>query len=166
MQAQIFAFIVKYKWWFIGIAALIIGWFTVGKPLINWIKRNNKTKGQKQELSDVTTTIENLQQQGVKLTYQPSQYSTWANQLVQAFDGCGTGWETVKNIFTKLRNNLDVAILIDSYGVRSYDKCNWSEAWLSDFTGSLSESLVDELDEDELKELNGWLKSNGINYSF
>jgi len=155
----------RYKLLF-WIIIIVLAYFLIVRPAWKWWQRTQKTKGAKQELSDVTTTIANLQAQGIKPTYQPSQYSTWANELVKSFDGCGTDWTVVKNVFSKLKNNLDLALLLDSYGIKTYDKCSLTESITGDFTGSLSEALVDELDGDERDEINKLLMSNNINYSF
>lgn len=161
----VWLFIVKYKTPILIILGLLLLWWLFGSKIVNSIKRAIKTKGQKEELSDVTTQIIQLQQQGIKPTYGAVQYSTWANQLVEAFDGCGTSNQVWKSVFGKMRNNLDIAILIDTYGVRTFDECNW-EGNFSDFTGSLSEALVHELSDDERDELNRILQSSGVNYTF
>lgn len=133
--------------------------------LVVWIVKTFNTKGQRQELQDITTQISALQNQGVRPSYPSAQYSTWANQLRGAFAGCGTSNEVWRNVFSKMKNDLDVALLIDTYGVRTFDECNW-EADFGDFTGSLSEALVNELSPDELAEVNKLLESNKVNYRF
>jgi len=161
----VWLFIVKYKTPILIILGLLLLWWMFGSKIVNSIKRAIKTKGQKQELSDVTTQITELQEQGIKPTYGAVQYSTWANQLAEAFDGCGTSNQVWRSVFGKMRNNLDVAILIDSYGVKTFDECNW-EGNFGDFTGSLSEALVHELSEDELLELEKLFESNGLKSPF
>jgi len=146
----------------------LIIWIIVGFGIYRasrWIYRQWTTRGQKQELSDNSTNINNLQQQGLKPSYSASQYSTWANQLQEAFDGCGTSNGVWENIFPKIKNDLDVALLIDSYGVRTFDECNL-ELDFGDFKGSLSEALIHELSASEIEEINKSLQSNQVNYRF
>lgn len=145
-----------------------IFWVIVGVSLYKggrWIIRQIPSKGQKLELSDNTTTIKNLEQQGLKQSFPNSQYSAWANQLQEAFDGCGTSNGVWENIFKKIKNDLDVAMLIDAYGIRTFDECNW-EGDLGDFKGSLSEALIHELSASEIEEINKSLQSNQVNYRF
>ena len=145
----------------IFLAVLAFGLYRAGR----WVIRQWNTKGQKQELNDNTTNIQNLQQQGLVASYSGGQYSTWTNQLKEAFSGCGTSNGVWRNVFSKMKNDLDVALLIDAYGVRTYDQCNW-EGDFGDFTGSLSEALVNELSSSELQEVNKLLESNKVNFRF
>lgn len=132
---------------------------------VRWALNQFPSKGQQQELTDNTTTIKNLEEQGLTPSYEPAQYSTWANQLQEAFDGCGTSNQIWQNVFQKLQNDLDVALLIKAYGVRTFDECNL-EFDFGDFSGSLSEALVHELSSSEIKEINQYLQSNNVNYRF
>lgn len=144
----------------IGLIVLLILWM-----IWKWIKKQIRTKGQVLELNDITTTIKNLENQGVKPSFPLAQYSTWANQLSEAFNGCGTSNQVWRTIFESVKNDLDIALLIETFGVRQFDECNW-EFNFGDFKGTLSEALVHELDGDELIEINNLLKQKGINYTF
>jgi hypothetical protein len=144
---------------------IVIGLFIAGRYVWKWAKKQFRTKGQIMELTDITTQISNLQGQGQKASFPSSQYSTWANQLAEAFNGCGTSDQAWRGIFTSIKNDLDLALLIEAYGVREFDECNW-EFNFGDFKGTLSEALVHELDGDELIEVNDLLKSKGIKSSF
>lgn len=158
------------KKWFLGLpvlaqlaivaAALFILW-----RIVRWARKQFRTKGQSLELTDITSTINNLQSQGLTPSFPIAQYATWANQLSEAFNGCGTSNQTWRTIFEAIKNDLDVALLIEAYGVRTFDECNW-EFNFGDFKGTLSEALVHELSADELTEINDLLKSKGIKYTF
>lgn len=157
------SFIGKLPWW-----GQLLFWGAVAFALYRlgrWAWRKFKTRGQKLELSDNTTNIQNLQNQGVVPSFPFSQYATWANQLVQAFNGCGTSNHIWEDVFARLKNDLDVALLIDAYGVREFDECNF-EFEFGDFKGTLAEAIVEELSSDERDELNGFLQSNNIQYRF
>lgn len=130
-----------------------------------WAIRRWKTRGQQLELTDTTTTIQNLEAQGQKPSFPIAQYSTWANQLKEAFDGCGTSNGVWDNIFSSVKNDLDVVMLIDAYGVREFDECNW-EGDFGNFKGTLSEALIHELSGSEIKQINTYLESKSIKYRF
>lgn len=157
------------KWWkelslLAKIVIIIIAAFFLWK-LYNWIRKQFRTRGQSLELNDITSVINQLQGQGLTPSFPVSQYATWANQLAEAFNGCGTSNGVWATIFTSIKNNLDVALLIEAYGVREFDECNW-EFNFGDFRGTLSEALVHELSGSELTEINDMLSSKGIKYTF
>lgn len=53
------------------------------------------------------------------LSYPASSYIDYANQIYDALNGCAfLGFEKVKTISMKMKNNLDVATLIKAYGNR------------------------------------------------
>lgn len=145
---------------FIILLAIIL--FIWGRKLI---KQWNREKGYREEIKDVTTSINNLISQGIKQSYTSGQYATWANQFQEAFDGCGTSNDVWRDVFSKMKNELDVLLLIDAYGTRTFDECDW-EFNFGDFTGTLGMSLVHELSSSEKAELNKLLTDKGINYTF
>lgn len=148
----------------VQVIIVIILAFALYKGL-RWVIRRFKTRGQQLELTDTTTTIQNLQNQGLQPSFPISQYSTWANQLQEAFDGCGTSNGVWQNIFSTVKNDLDVVMIIDAYGVREFDACNW-EGDFGNFKGTLSEALIRELSGSEITEINKYLQSKNIKYRF
>lgn len=144
----------------IGIIAIIVAYKT-----FKWLQRKSRTTGQQLELTDITTTINNLQAQGLQPSFPTAQYATWANELKEAFNGCGTSNHVWENVFAKIKNDLDVALLIEAYGVREFDECNL-ELNFGDFKGTLGEALVHELSSSEMEEINALLTTKGIKYSF
>lgn len=157
----------RYKQSFIGQLPLIVQlilWIVLLLIIFRafkWLMQQFKTGGQRQETKAIKDQISDLQSQGLKASYSSVQYSTWANQLQEAFNGCGTSDQVWRNIFSKMKNDMDLALLMDSYGVRTIDECNW-ELNFGDFKGSLSETIVHELDDDEVNELNQLLSSNNL----
>jgi len=51
-------------------------------------------------------------------TFSPSQMSTFADSLFSAMDGIGTDSKAVAEVFNKMKNDLDILLLIDAFGVR------------------------------------------------
>lgn len=62
-------------------------------------------------------------------SYSPSQMSTFADSLYSAMEGFGTDEKIIEDVFGKMKNDLDILLLIDAYGVR--DDENLSQ-WLQD----------------------------------
>lgn len=125
-------------------------------------KKIKELKAEKKGKEETKTITNELNQLVGKETYPPSQYMTWAGQLQEAFDGCGTTWGTVKGIFSKLNNDADYLKLVSVYGIRMFDACG---LWTGDFKGTLTQALESELDTSEKEELNKILSSKNIKYS-
>lgn len=62
-------------------------------------------------------------------SFSPSQMSTFADNLFSAMDGFGTDETSVEDVFKKMKNDLDILLLIDAFGVRGDE--NLSQ-WLQD----------------------------------
>jgi len=120
----------------------------------------------REDVKDAQKDLNKLIQQGVKPSYNQSQYNDWANSLRKAFDGCGTSNATWTRIFKDgIKNQADVLALVATYGERTYDGCNW-EGDFGNTTTNLSGALQDELSSSEISQINKWLSEKGINYSF
>lgn len=119
----------------------------------------------KAENKDAAKDLKTLMQSGVKATYMDSQYTTWANQLKEAFDGCGTSNGTWRSIYGQMKNDVDVLKLQDAYGTRTFDECNW-EGNFGDFEGTLSQAIVHELSTNEQSELNKLLETAKISIRY
>lgn len=118
--------------------------------------------GSRAENKDAASELRALKAKGMKPSFSASQYTQWANQLKEAFDGCGTAWETIKPIFEKLRNDVDWLTLRQEYGTRKFDECGWGTG---DYEGTLTEALAHELDGGETEELNELMKKAKITYT-
>lgn len=120
----------------------------------------------KEDVRDTQKDLNDLIKQGVKPTYQQSQYSNWAESLRLAFNGCGTSNATWERIFKNgVKNDADVLALIATYGERTYDGCNW-EGDFGDKKQTLPSALTDELSSSEIGQINTWLTQKGIKYQF
>lgn len=120
--------------------------------------------------------IEQLSQQGVHPTHSQAQYSSWANTLQGAFEGCsGAGdassfWSNLSSVFKEMKNDADVYALIKAYGVRTIDKCGIGTG---DFKGDLSGTLSEKFSGIEgviirysITDINDILQKNGVTFKF
>lgn len=119
----------------------------------------------REDVKDAQSDLNDLKKNGIIPSYNQSQYSNWANTLKTSFDGCGTQNDAWQRIFNQMKNDADVLALIATYGVRTYDGCNW-EGDFNDKTGTLSAGLQDELSSGELGKLNKLLSDKNIKHQF
>lgn len=145
----------------IAIALVAAAGFT-GWKIYKFVVGLKEGGGSRKENKDAAAELRALKAKGMKPSFSNSQYTQWANQLKDAFDGAGTAWETIKPIFEKLRNDIDWLMLRDAYGTRTFDEAGWGTG---DYTGTLTEALTHELDGDEVSELNDLLKKAKITYT-
>lgn len=166
-----------------GLAAL---YFAVTQTLKR-IKKAEELKKSNAVVNQVQEDVVVLQNQGIKETYMPSQYSQWADAIAKQFSGCDweqplfprgyepwipigfSGWSSsgakLANICMRLKNDLDFAQLVKAYGIRTYDQCGFWP-FSGEFTGSLPSAVADELSESEIVAINNYLKSQKISYRF
>jgi len=161
----------------IAVGGVAIVYFTT-KTIFKKIKGKRDLKNQQETLNAQNADIRNLQNTGVRASYPDSQYKSWADSIQNQFDGCDYGqnvfsadvpiigyWSSsgkkVKDIFDKLKNDLDYLKLSQAWGIRTYDQCGWGTG---DVTGNLSYAISDELDRGEIMGLNNLLAKKGISY--
>jgi len=89
-------------------------------------------------------------------TYPDSNYVLLANKLFTAMYGYGTDEEAIYSVFRLMKNDLDVAKLIKAFGVRKSES-SWAMPFNFAGEGDLAEWLAAELDDDEMKIVNGIL---------
>ena len=123
-------------------------------------KQGSSDKG---DVRDSQKDLNDLIKNGIKPSFQQSQYDGWANSLRLSFDGCGTDNGPWKSVFGKMNNKADVLSLIASYGIRTYDACGIGTG---DTSSTLPAAITDELSSSEISELNSMLSSKGITYQF
>lgn len=132
-----------------------------------WIESANYNAAVNQS----NTAITQLAAQGIKPSYAQAQFTTWANTIQQAMEGCGASFtETLKPVFEGLKNEADIYALIAAYDVRTIDKCG---LFTGDFTGDLSATLAYKFSGVEgmvvsgsISDINNILKQKGISYTF
>ena len=160
-----------------GLAAIYFG----VRGFLNKIKADaamrDQIKTQQNQENELQQNIDN----GVRPSYNQSQYEQWADEIQNQFDGCdvsirlpfdprifgNTNWSgsgaKLATIVLELKNNSDFLALSTSWGSsRSYG--SWYTC--GSFTGNLSQAVTDELAQDEINALNNYLVSKGITYKF
>jgi hypothetical protein len=81
-------------------------------------------------------------------TYKDADYKLMAESLYSAMDGVGTDEGTIFSIISSLRTKADWYALVDAFGTRET-----SSMW-SDFKGTLTKWLSDELSDSEKERVN------------
>jgi hypothetical protein len=154
----------------IAVAGLALGGYL--------LYRANKKAADLKQANEAGTLANNelavLAQQGVHPSYSDSQFQVFVDTLVQAMTGCGTDEDSIYSVFHQLRNEADIRKLIAQFGVQFYQPCVWTSPisysiWQVDdqhYGGGLATWLGYDLSSDNISEINGILRSNGINYQF
>lgn len=152
--------------WSKGVIVIIILLVVV---LIAWkvykFVSDSQGASDKEDVKDTQKDLNDLIKNGVKPTLSQAQLSGYATSLKDSFDGCGTDNKVWENAFGAMKNKADVLALIATYGIRTYDGCNW-EGDFTDKTSGLPGALNAELSSSEIGKLNASLSTKGINYQF
>lgn len=144
--------------------------------IYRWFERKAQAGKYNAAVNESQTALNQLAQQGVTPTYGKAQYTSYADSLQGAFQGCGGAisansfWNTVEPVFKAMKNDADVYALIAAYGVRVIDACGY---WQGDFEGNLPATLSEKFSGWEgafnnysIEDINNILKKNGIVFSF
>jgi len=115
-----------------------------------------------------------LQRKGIKASYSPTQYESFALKLVEAMNGCGTTLDSVKAVFEEMKNKTDVLRLIETFGVRYYRPCPATDPFSyarymydeKTFGGNIQTWLQYDLTQSEIKSINTILSSKNIDFKF
>jgi len=89
-------------------------------------------------------------------TYNDADYKLMAESLFEAMDGAGTDEDSIFSILSSLRTKADWYALVDAFGTRKT-----SSMW-SDFEGTLTKWLSDELSDAEKTRANQILSKFGV----
>jgi hypothetical protein len=147
------------------VGGIAIIYFTT-KSIIKSVANASKMQDAKREADEAKDELYRLAQQGIRPTLSQSQLEGMCQELISAFDGCGTDEGAVKRVFQKIKNDADVLSLIATYGARSYDDCNITEG-LGNTTSSLSKALTNEMNSSDVKtNVNDVLQQRGVKYRF
>lgn len=119
----------------------------------------------KEDVFDVQKEVNKLKKEGASFPHSQAQYSIWAASLNQGFDGCGTSNGSWMTIFGEMKSDIDVLALIASYGIRTYDGCNW-EGDFGDKNTTLPQAITSELSVSEISKINAMFAKNNITYRF
>ena len=126
-------------------------WVVIAGVAIYFGYKLVKKLGGNKTISETKQDIAELQKTQ-KQTFLDSQYAAYAGVLFIAMDGLGTDENAVYRVFTAMKNDLDVAKLIEAFGVRKEQ--------------TLPEWIQDDLSSDEMDQVNKILASKGIKYRF
>ena len=164
------------------VGGLAVIYFT-GRTIFKKLREAKDAKDSKESVKDAQNDLKNLQNKGLRASFTPTQYKTWANTIEQAFEGCDpfgnitwgadsplgvvsvwsrSGYK-VATIFNQLKNDLDYLMLVTAWGVRTYDDCGWGTGDVKDV--DLAKAIVDELNDRERNNLNKILAKKGIKYT-
>jgi intracellular sulfur oxidation DsrE/DsrF family protein len=147
------------------VGGMAIIYFT-GRSLWKKLNETSRLKELQKEAEAAKNDLNVLAQQGIKPTLSQTELEGMSQELVSAFDGCGTDEKTIQQIFRKVKNEADVYALISTYGARSYDDCNLTEGF-GNTTASLSKSITNELSASDISTyINSTLEQRGIKYRF
>jgi hypothetical protein len=138
------------------IGALVGTFFGVKKV----IKRRKEKKAENDYIAQVKNEQEAFEQSGEKLTYPPSNYKQFADQLQEAMQYTGTYFGVIYGIMRQMRNNLDVIQLVKAFGTRPI------YFWGFTYNFTLPEALRDELSETDINKINNLFRAKKIKYRF
>lgn len=150
--------------WAKGIIAVgVLGGIAyIGYKIIKKAEQVADTKYGKNDLSDVGSTLKELAKKGIKPQLTDGQLAVMAGTLRESFEGCMTNNDDIDNVFRKCTNEADVLSLIQKYGMRKYDACNW-EFDFGDKEYTLPQALNSE---GNTSRVNDVLRQKNIDFQF
>jgi len=93
--------------------------FLIGKKVWPLVFPSDREKRNKSLAKNIGSEIKDYEQQGLKSSFQESEYMTFANTIYEGMRyAVGDDYGTVENTLKKMKNNLDVAKLIKAFGFR------------------------------------------------
>lgn len=116
---------------------------------------------EKELIQSINKEQQKLSRQGMSLSYPTFQYKSYAEILKNAMGGLGTDENSIYNVMSKMKNNLDLSELIKQYGTHIYAVSPIRFLYLD-----LSGWLTEELNTKELNKVNNILAENNITYKF
>jgi hypothetical protein len=153
------------------VGGLAIGYIAV-TSILNKIKEvNNKAKDEK-ELNTAKDELQIEIKKGIGPTITRSIAEAMSSAIIEASNDCGTNNDIVFAQFDKVKNQADMLLFVDTFGLRKKVRCPFStdtrESFWSKYTIPLSLSSVisSELSQNEINKINNKLSSKGIEYRF
>lgn len=179
MQNKVYQYYTELPTWAKGVVVIgSIGIaYIVGSNVMSAIKNMKNAKLAKERQKQFDSELKN---EKTPASFSPSQYTSWANAIATAFQGCdyasignhvpilGTfvywsnSGSTVYNIIDKFKSNSDFLNLQKAFGTRTISK---SFLCGGDYTNyDLSAAVTAQLNQKEVNGINELLKKKGINY--
>lgn len=144
--------------------AIVLGGATVIIVGVVKFKKYQENKRLKQAQENynklVGTEKDTFAAAGEKLSYPPSNYKTYADQLEKAMQYTGTYSNVIYDIFKLMKNNLDIIALVQAFGTREI------YFWGFTYKFTLPEAIRDELDATDIAKINKLFASKKIKYRF
>lgn len=107
--------------WSKGVIAVGVGLglFFVGKKIYKIIFPSDAEKKNKELVKAIDNDISRLQGQGLVGSFSQAEYQTFANTCYEGMRyAIGDNYDSVEDTLKKMKNNLDVALLLKAFGVR------------------------------------------------
>jgi hypothetical protein len=146
--------------------------YTAVTSILKSIKAKKIEQKSQAEISQASTELNTQIRMGKSPSIQRSQAEVIANAIVSASNDCGTDEKKIYAQFDKVKNQADILLLVDVFGLRKKVRCPFSddprESFFSSDTPpmSLSAMINSELDATQIATLNNKLASKGITYKF
>jgi hypothetical protein len=164
MKDKVFNAYSQLPAWAKGATAVVVlgGIAFVGYRIYRGLKQKSDDKQAEQTMNEIDNDIKKMTAQGMRPSYSASQYRIWAD----AAESCYQGWGTCSGdtIFVNLKNDLDVLLLIQAFGIRTIKSGAFNPT--PDYRGDLPSVVRDELNGSQIAALNKILAKNNIKYRF
>lgn len=143
----------------VGIVGLAVIVLVLRKP----IKALAKQIGGIGEKRDVNQELRDEIRRGNEPTLTDSQIRDIKSGILAQIAGCTVDDQPIIKQMKRLKNNADFLKLKKEWGISTWDGCNW-EFDFGDTEGNLTYALS-EMSNDAQKEVNDYLRNQGITYS-
>lgn len=137
--------------------------FAIVLPIIKFVRGKLDQSKTQREVVQAGKEVQKLAKQGIHPTISKAQAESMSNTLKVSFSGLGTSTLAVYDVFKQLKNEADLFLLIDVYGIRTYQGAWW---WNDAKKFTLSEAINDEMGVDQRRHLNKILSDKGIKFQF
>jgi len=155
---------------------VVVGGLVVGYLAVTSILKSIKAKKTKEEslaeVNNANTELNTQIQTGKGPTIARSTAEVMANAIVAAANDCGSDEQQMYAQFDKVKNQADILLFVDVFGLRKKVRCPFTddprESFFSANTPpmSLSAMINSELDATQIATINNKLASKGITYKF
>lgn len=121
MESRVYAYYKDLPQWAKG--AVVVGSLAavgfVGYKLYRQLFPSQDERQSQQFVNAVSGDIEKYRFQGLRQSYPDAQYAAFANSIYESMKyAAGDNYGSVVDTCKKMQNNLDVALLVDAFGLR------------------------------------------------
>jgi len=152
--------------WSKGVISIVIagaGAFALFK-LYKYLSTLKEQEGQKAELTTTEDQLKKLKEQGKSAGITRAQVDQIANKLQTAINGYGTHYNTIYSVLIQIKNEVDLLNVRKAYGIRKVNSGSFNFA--DDFSGTLDQTMVEELSQSDIQKINLMLAKKGISNRF